>query len=268
MILLFVSPSAFAANPKSQTLKFCYNTWFGRSETNSLRGPEVEIAEVFAKAIKWTTAEKKVTWEDFFKDDSGQIRKEDSYLPHLMKKDCDLYVANMTFLDWRLKKFDMVPFHAGRIFIVTKTERKDIVSINQLTGLKTAVTPNTTLYDSLITINQQLGPDKSFEIKPNPLGGSDKLLLNGEVDFIALDSSQALQVIKENPAHLAIAFPVGSNQTIGWAVSPKRKDIQMLLKKFVEKQRTDLNSQMNLIFKKYYGVTLVEYERLLAHTQK
>ncbi len=269
LIIAYLVGQLGVANAKDQKiLRYCYTSWFGRAEPSDKKGPEVELIEAFAKINSMKAIPTKVTWEDLFKDDNGKVIETAEYLPKLMKSTCDIYATNMTLIDWRLRKFDMVPFHAGRIFIITTADRKNITTSQQLKGLKTAATPHTTLFESLQALNEELGEKNGFELKENPLGGTDKLLLARKLDFIALDASQALQVVREHSEDLRIAFPIGKNQTIGWAVSPKRKDLEAQLLSFVKEQKENPKSKANEIYKKYFGVSLLEYEKLLSRTQE
>lgn len=63
-----------------------------------------------------------------------------------------------------------------------------------------------------------------------------------------------------------VAFPVVPVDKIGWAFRKQDKDLQKYVEKFFEKQKTKKNSEVNLIWKKYFGMSLSQYIKLMTAT--
>lgn len=254
----------------SKVIRYCHIAWFGESGKSSRVGPEVELANEFSKFLGLKSESKIVLWNDFFKDDSNEVRKEQVYVPKLLaSSQCDFYAANMTVTDWRQTKLTIVPYHAGRIMIVArKSDAGRFRRAEDLRGKKTIATANSTLLAELENVNKDLKVSgKPFEIMKTQTGGTDKALLAGVVDFIALDTSQALQIINKSGGAVSIAFTIGDNQSIGWAFPKSATWLQEQFAEFVRKQKTDERSPMNRIFESYYGVTLLRYQQIVHNAQ-
>src|SRR5690606_22047819 len=151
---------------------------------------------------------------------------------------------------------------------VRKADAQKHRDINSLRNKKTVVTENSTLQAELEKVQRSLQADgASFQLDTTQKGGTDKSLLSGVVDFIALDTSQALQVINKNSGAVSIAFPIGDNQSIGWGFPKSAKWLQTEFKRFVDQQKSQDKSKLNQIFHSYYGVNLLNYERIVQSAQ-
>ncbi len=256
---------------RSKVLRFCHVVWFGDTSKSARPGPEVELAVAFANSLGLKPQPKAVLWNEFFFNDQGKVEKEMAYEPSLFKTNkCDLYAANMTVNSWREKKLNIVPYHAGRIMIVVrKGDAAKFRKLEDLNGKSTIVTPNSTLQAELEKAKAVLKrADKDFELRTTVEGGTDKYLIDRKVDFIALDTSQALQVIKRTGGEVTIAFPIGDNQSIGWGFSKSSSWLQAKFVNFIDAQRSQNKSVTNKIFESYYGVSLSTYQDIVQNAQQ
>ncbi len=274
--LFFAAADSHALRPQAQieasgTIRFCNIVWFGESDKTTRLGPEVELAHELGKFLKLKSASVVVLWDDFFKNSDGKVEKELAYEPDfLASSKCDFYAANMTVNEWRQSKLTIVPYHAGRIMVVVRKEDAGkIQKLEDLKGKRTIVTANTTLQAELEKVNLQPGSsEKRFEIQITKNGGTDKALLSKEVDFIALDTSQALQLILKSGNKVRIAFPIGDNQSIGWGFPKNALWLQKRFTEFIDSQKREEHSRLNQIFSSYYGVSLNGYREIVQNAQR
>lgn len=250
-------------------IKFCYFARFNVDTVPDHRGPDYDLAEAFAKAIGLKAVGKRVKWEEFYENEQGQVVKEATYTPRLLARgDCDFFATSMTVIDWRLTKMDIPAIHSARIMVMVRQESGDSIrSVADLGGKQTVVTRETTLHALMLELNSTVLKTNPIKIRTGSLGGTTHELLAGNVDFIFMDTSQGLQFLKENPGKVKLTFPVGPNQALGWGFAKYDPLLQRAFQRFVERERSQPQSEMNAIFRKYYGVSVDEFQSVVHFSQ-
>lgn len=275
-IVFITGSSAYARDwpqiQKSKTLRFCYTPWFGRRTSLSGLGPDIELAHAWARSLKIKSEAVKVdAWSELFQNESGQVVESAAYVPRLLRQEkCDFYASSMSQTAWRKNKLNISPIYPGRIMIVTKLKRKnDINVLKDLAGKKTGVVPNTTFHSWMLS-QLQLDSDlktRPFQIELLLQGGTVTALEKDQVDFILLDTAQAFNLLKENPSQYRIAFAIGDGQYVGWAFPHSAVELARKFTDFVKKQKNQNDSAMNIVYRKYFGVSANDFDSALFFSQ-
>ena len=257
---IILSHGAVKARPNTP-LKACSISYLGKHDF----GPDYELLKPFSKYIGKKIKPVQITsWTPLVeKDKSGKQSKL------LSEGVCDFYAISMTLTPERLDYLNMVPFVVGRtLVVVKKNNAAGYRGIESLAGKKTKVVKDTSYHHWITKLNADArlknSPIKVLFCNP---GEAISSLLNGESDFLLLDTAQALSATKEHPGQLTLSFPMVNNERIGWAFNPKEPKLAAQFHAFVSEQKLTANSDMNSSFKKFYGVSVKEYESLIFYSQ-
>ena len=85
--------------------------------------------------------------------------------------------------------------------------------------------------------------------------------------FTVMDSDNALWSVRHALKNSKVAFTVGTIDEIGWAFRKEDKDLQAVVRKLFETQKSNVKSPLNKLWKKNYGVTLIQFKRLVKATR-
>lgn len=259
----FISPFGDALNSKAP-LKYCAVDWMGENKKSKDLGADIEIAEAFGKYLNRPVVHVEVKWPQLFEKSPGITELGASYTPYLLQGACEFYASSMTVTPWRTGLLNIVPLYAGRPMVVVLSEKRNqFVNISSLKGKTTAVIKGTTFADWLESTNESLLENK-IQITEYDKINTTELLLDEKVDFILLDTIQALLLMnKRDVKKVSMAFPAGANERIGWGFRNKDSDLAKKFQSFLEQQKKNPNSDLNKIFKKYFGVTVHEFDTLV-----
>ncbi len=243
--------------------KYCTIEWTFSAGSGTEIGPDNEIAIEFNKFIKKNMSETLVKWKELFAELPGFTDLSKSYTPYLLDKVCSFYAVSMTATEDRSRILNIIPFYAGRTMVVVRSEdRKKFSGIESLKGASTVVIKNTTYAQWLKTISQQR-KNLNLNVLELETGHTVEYLLSKKVDFIQLDTIQALYFMNHYRDQVAMAFPTGPNERIGWGFAKADKKTPEMFQKFISEQRANPGSKINSIYKKYFGVTLKEFDSLV-----
>lgn len=245
------------------TAKFCFIKWFGNRYGQSEKGFDVELAEAFGAFAKMKVSGVMINWTQLFEKDPGHIRESESYTPYLFKRSCDFFAVSLTQTSWRSGLMDIVPIYSGRTMVVVRPEnRKNISEIGRLKNLRVAVKANTT-YSGILKALIESNPDLGLKVQESQEVDTIDLLKTNKVDFIFLDTIQALYFINKFPSDFAISFPASTNERIGWGFAKKNVVLSKMFRRFIEEQKSNPGSSLNRIFLKYFGITAVDFDSLV-----
>ncbi|MEZ4846673.1 MAG: transporter substrate-binding domain-containing protein [Bdellovibrionota bacterium] len=224
----------------------------------------MEIAVAFARQQKLEPKLKQILWGEQFHNAEGKTAQGDTYTPVLFdSQQCDLFAANISPLEWRKKLMDLNWIYISSLTVVVRKEdKKKFKTSNDLKGKKVFVVPNTTYHEWLLDFQKTLKGSEKMEIHEVLEGGTIARLLNKEADFILFETQNALYSKTHISSDVAIAFTVGKAMESGWGFPKGSKELEDLTVRFFEEEKKDPQSQLNQIYKRYFGMTLNEYEKL------
>lgn len=225
------------------------------------------MAESFAKKKNLTPKIKEIIWGDQFKNKDGKTIQGESYTPALLdSQECDMYATNISPLEWRKKILDLNWIYISSLTVVVRKEdKKNYKSTNDLKSKTVYVVPNTTYHEWLLNFQNTLSDSEKMKIVEVPEGGTVAKLLNKEADFIIFESQNALYSKTHISKDVAVAFMIGKAMESGWGFPKGSDEFKAETVKFFESEKSVPESEVNQIYKKYFGMTLIEYEKL-QHT--
>ena len=249
-------PSLFTATPKN-CIKNC-----------AYEGPVYETSLAFAKylgkGIKPLFT--KIEWEDQFKNNQGKTVLSDVYTPKLLASgECDVFPNNLTKNNWRLKKMDFALLFPSRMMVVTHiTNRMKFHSLSDLAGKTAVIGKNTSFHTWLTQQNKAIFAKQNVKLYFSKVDSNLNKILSQNADFTLYDADSAIWTTKKQYQDLAIVFPVGSLDLIGWMLRKEDKKLKKMVNQFFNAQRNDPNSEINRIWKKHYRMTLTQFISLVS----
>lgn len=227
----------------------------------------VDQVEIFAETLNGVSVtHKSVSWSEQFADATGQVRRGQSYLPHILASGaCDLLVSNLARLPWRLRKMDIVPLFESRMIAIVRADRQtDFKTLESFAGQSAAVTLESSFHTWLLERNA--GEFASNPVRILPLEGRDpfELVHEGGADFTLTDADIAVFSVKAFGAELVPAFAVGPVQELGWGLDPADTELRMAVEAFFKDQKSDSRSALNRAWQRRLGVTISEFEALVS----
>lgn len=256
-------PRKHAEIIKSKELRICYVPWMGEDSLPDYQSPYLEMAIVYAQKNQLTPKVEKILWDDQFKNQKGEIFQGKSYTPAVFdSKKCDLLASSISPLDWRNKLMDMNWIYISSLMVVVRKEnKKKFKNLNDLKNKTVAVVPNTTFHEWIMDFQKTLSEAEKMKILEVIPGGTTSYVVKRKADFVILSSHQAMYSKLHLSPELSIAFTVGTPSESGWGF-PKGSELKSETIKFFEEARNSANSEVNSIYKKYFGLTLNEYDNL------
>ena len=266
-LAVFAKPRTYSEILKSKELRICYPLWLSKDTLPDFPSPYMEIAVEFAKQQKLQPKMKQILWGDQFLNAEGKTVQGSLYTPVLFdSQQCDLFAANISPLEWRKKLMDLNWIYISSLTVVVRKEdKKKYRTSEDLKGKTVYVVPNTTYHEWLLDFQKTLKDSEKMKIMEVAVGGTIAHLLKKDADFILFETQNALYSKAHISKDVAIAFTVGKAMESGWGFPKGSKELEGLSVQFFDDERKNPQSSLNQIYKKYFGMTLNEYEKL-QHT--
>ncbi len=266
-LVSWAKPRTYEEILKSKELRICYTLWLSKDTLPNYPSPYMEMAVAFAKKKNLNPKIKEIIWGDQFKNSEGKTLQGETYTPALLDtQDCDLFSTNISPLEWRKKLMDLNWIYISSLTVVVRKEdKKSFKTTNDLKNKKVYVVPNTTYHEWLLEFQKSLKDAEKMKIIEVPEGGTIAHLLNKDADFIIFESQNALYSKTHISPHVAIAFKLGKAMESGWGFPKGSEEFKNETVKFFEVEKLSTDSEVNQIYKKYFGMTLIDYEKL-QHT--
>lgn len=192
---------------------------FDESEVGKIN---YKLAYKFADYLDLEVQEVIVDWDALFSKNGKipeNIQTDTSlkYTPDAFKN-IDLYSGSVSPVEWRKKLFDFAPtLVSAEVLIINKSMINKPKAISQIGGMTIAMMDGTSFVTHMNEHMKKIKGEVVFEYTETG-AASKQLLIDGKVDGIILDASDALTFIKENDGHFEIAFPISSITKLVWAV--------------------------------------------------
>lgn len=211
----------------------------------------------------------RVEWDEQFYDQNGQTVRDAAYTPDLLASGrCDIYPTHVTKREWRSKKMDFAILFPSRMMVIINQSLLDPVKTPaDLAGRTAAIEKNTSFHTWILEQNETLFAHNPVTIRLMGLDDALNAVEDGDADFTLVDADIALWEAARSTRHLEVAFPVGSQDEIGWAFAKKDQDLRAAVQDFFDSQAPDEQSELNRIWKEEFGVTLPQFRVLVRATQ-
>ncbi|MCX7217978.1 transporter substrate-binding domain-containing protein [Undibacterium sp.] len=236
-------------------------------ENCKLSGPIYDEIQAFTNSLGRDVRGKflRINWDEQFFNKVGKTIRETSYTPELLATgQCDIYPNNLTKNEWRLKKIDFVVLFPSRMMVISKQGlESQMRSLLDLAGKKVAVEKNTSFHTWIQEQNRAPLANNPIQIELMSSADSLDAVDTGKVDFTLLDSDMAMWSARHQLKNATVAFPIGTTEEIGWAFRKEDKDLQAAAQNFFDQQRKNSDTELNRIWKKYFGRTLNEFVALM-----
>ena len=170
---------------------------FDESEVGKIN---YKLAYKFADYLDLEVQEVIVDWDALFSK-NGQIPENIQtdtslkYTPDAFKN-IDLYSGSVSPVEWRKKLFDFAPtLVSAEVLIINKTMINKPKAISQIGGMTIAMMDGTSFVTHMNEHMKKIKGEVVFEYTETG-AASKQLLIDGKVDGIILDASDALTFIK------------------------------------------------------------------------
>lgn len=226
----------------------------------------IEQVTAFAQSLGNVSLDlREVGWSEQFADKDGDVDRERDDEPWLLAQGtCDLFVSNLTILDWRLRKMNIVPLFQSRMIVMVRAERaSEFPDMMSLGGQTAAVLPDSSFQSWITARNGDVYSDNPIKSLPIELGETFDYVENGTADFAFSDADIAVLAMKVRARDITPAFSVGATQSIGWGMSRGAPGLRQQVKQFFEASRADPTSPVSLAWRNWLGVTIPEFEALV-----
>ncbi|MBF0118510.1 MAG: transporter substrate-binding domain-containing protein [Desulfobacterales bacterium] len=227
-----------------------------------------EEAQLFTKSLGTDIKPKfiRIEWDEQFYNKDGKTVLEDSYTPEMLASgQCDCLPNNLTKNEWRQKKMDFVILFPSRMMVViNKSKKGEYKTVNDLEGKTVLVEKNTSYQTWIEEQNKAVFTKNPIKIEIMLEPQAKKIINDEEKNyFMVFDADVAIWSTRYEMKNSTVVFPVGPVDEIGWGFKKEDKDLQTAAQKFFEEQRKDPKSELNTIWKNFYGRTLTEYISLM-----
>lgn len=225
-----------------------------------------DVGRVFAKdrgleAKFWVTS-----WAHLFDNEDGVTIKEASYdVGTLKAEQCDMIAAPLSPLPWRMTKIDAHCFMPSRNFILVRKDRVDeFQDLDDLAGKTVAVEADMAFHNWVE--QQNAGEWKDNPAKPIFMPYKDAIASvdRGEADFTVAAVAHALYTTRHVLKNSVAAFAAGPIYNGCWGYAKGDDDMHSWIKSFWDKQLVDEQSQLNDLWHQYYGLSFLEFVRLIG----
>lgn len=229
-------------------------------------GPAADHAAAFADTLPGVRpVYRAIRWDQQFWNAQGQTVREAEYTPALLADGtCDLYPNNVTRIAWRETKLAIVPYFRSRMMVIVGQGAKEAIRApGDLAGRMAAAEPGTSYLTWLEQANADTYSEAPVQITQMPLKEALKAVESGAQDFTLLDADMAIWTVRNQLKNAAVAFPVGPQDEIGWAMRREDLDLQQAVTDFFAAQRGDATSEFNRIWQRHFGISLSKFEKLI-----
>ncbi len=227
-----------------------------------IAGFHYNLIKYIAKKMGVKLKIKLVSFSDYFKKDGKipkNVKTDDSivYNPDLINK-VDLYVDVITILPWRSRLLNFIRVTPVKQIVVTRKGEK-IQNNDELKGKKIAMQMASSYATRVQKIEKELGAKFNF-IEVKETGDMPVAVANKKADVTVQDSDMALMMAKKLK-NLTLCYPITDTQYVGWAVKKNNQAMRSLIEKYINNARN--TGKLDELFKGQYGMTLIEYLRLI-----
>jgi hypothetical protein len=205
------------------------------------------------------------SWDHQFHNAHGVTVQDASYEAALLASGrCDLYPNDLHMVAWRKTKMRLVPYFLTRSVVVARPELRSVLrEPADLAGRVAAVQAGTAYEQWLRAFNETLPEDKAITIQTAPTAQSVRRVAEQRADFTVIAAESAFKWVRDDLERLDLLFGVGDATEVGWGMSIDAADLeQALAQYFAASQR--VGSRLDLSWRKYYGVSLTEYQLFSA----
>lgn len=231
-------------------------------------GSAPQLAQAFTDSLgaRIVPVFKRVAWQAQFENDRGEVVHAEAYTPRLLASgECDLYLGGLTKNAWRSSKLDFVTLHPSRMMVVVhKTRQQEFADPSSLGGATAAILANTSYHRWLQQRNKQEYASDPVRIELVDAGERIRAVNEGSIDFTMLDANLALWTTRHQAKNTVAVFTVGPVDEIGWAFRKQDKHLQAAVHSFFDEQRSNPASQLNVIWKQTFGMSLSQFVSLIA----
>lgn len=208
-------------------------------------------------------------WDQQFHNDQGVTVIDAAYEPALLASgECDLYPNDLHMIAWRQKKMQLVPYFLTRSVVVARPGMRDLLRQPEDLGGHTATVQAGTAYETwLRELNMSLPKERAVVIQTAPTAQSMRRVADRQADFTVIATESAFRWVRDDFENLDLLFTAGETTEVGWGISPNATDLRDALEQyFATSQR--IGSRLDLSWRKYYGISLVEYQLFSASFDK
>lgn len=179
------------------------------------------------------------SFDEQFQNASGQTERDSRYEPRLFADGtCDVFPNDLHAVNWRLAKMRIVSYYTVRKVVVAhRLRREDLSVIGDLGGKTAAVLKGTSYDDWILEINKSALGQNPIKVRYTSTEDAVRQVAEGQADFTVLGTEGAFKWVRENPANLAIIFPVDDDVEVGWGVSSSAPALARQLARFFEEAR-------------------------------
>ncbi len=231
-------------------------------------GPAWEAVTAFAEFLGSHVRIRGLSVElaELFYDEHGRLVLDGEYTPELLASGrCDLYPNNLTRLPWRTSKIHIETLFPNRLVVLVHTDNRErFQSLSDLAGTVAMAQRGTSFHGWLLEQNESTFTNDPVDIRVMPTPRALEALSRGEGDFTVMDADAAFWTIRNRHANLHMAFPVGSIEEIGWGLRREDEDLREAVEVFFRQQRDQENSALNDIWRRYLGMSLIQFTSLLG----
>lgn len=209
----------------------------------------------------------RVEWDEQFFNKAGKIVWEDSYTPELLASGrCDFYPGLLTKTPQRLKKLDFVTLFPSRTMVVVhKSKKARFNTVTDLCGKVAETTKDTSEHAWLQEQNQTVCTNNPIQIEFINIEDTGSGVDESVTDFWLTDADAAIWETHHRFKNSIGTFTVGPVKEIGWGFRKEDKDLQAAVQKFFDTQKAIKDSTLNTIWKKYLGITLIDFIGLITY---
>lgn len=249
---------------KSGYINACFVPWLGTTSREEIYGADYESAKIFAKYIGVRQNYKMIKWDEQFKI-NGKYKSDDmNSTPDLLSSEkCDYYASNITKRASFLNYLEIVRIFPSRMLIISlKKNVNKIHDVSDLGGKSVYVIKNTTYEKWLLQQNRTILKNNPIIIHSIEDGNTVDYLLQEKADFIILDTYLAFFSKENKSKDISFLLPVGATEDVGWGFNPNDKDLILEALKFFSQETNTKTSDINKIFKKFYGADIKEISEI------
>jgi ABC-type amino acid transport substrate-binding protein len=229
----------------------------------SVIGFHYSLAKRFADDLGLALVVIPVTFDEFFSvggvvPPRAKTDPSYTYVPDLLKRS-DLYVSNLSPVEWRKKFLRFTPLYPNSIVYVSRTG-VPVDKPRDLDGLRVALLLNTTYESWLKTWEKNDG----VHARPILVGNMEeafRLVSKGGADATLSDACLALGYLKIF-RNLRISPALPPDDVISWAVAKGDDALGSILDAWVESAKA--NGVFESLWKDYFGSSFAEYLGLIA----
>lgn len=205
------------------------------------------------------------SWDQQFLNAQGVNEADTSEEPALLASgQCDLLPNDLHMLAWRVKRMALVPYGMTRNVVVARPELRNVlVQESDLAGRRAAVQAGTAYDTWLSERNATAWARRPVVVQHAPTAQSMALVAQRQADFTVIAAESAFKWVRDDLEHLDLLFAVGEASQVGWAIGRNATDLREALERYFAQSRR-VGSRLDLSWRRYYGVSLMEYRLFSA----